>query len=176
MESKQGQSFRFIFQFFLLLIFVCSCQQGPLGPEDSFKRYIDMRFDGEKEKNKILEFLSGTFAEKVKNMTDLEYSSFVNMDLFEREDFKILSKKCENQSCFITYTLAYSTFDSKKKNKKQFFSETRKTATLVRDGDIWKIADIEHVKTFHDLLNPLQAFDDKDGSKGEGDERRRRTK
>ncbi len=136
-----------------MFAFLSSCQTE-VGPQAAIRDYISFRFSGENiSKSEVLNRLTGKFYKYVEEMDGSEFSEFRIKDRYQKRSFKILSTKCEELTCYITYNLKY---DSYQNNVRTASSEIKKIAELQKDGTAWKIADINNIKTFHNSRKTIE--------------------
>ncbi len=63
--------------------------------------------------------------------------------------------------CTLTYIIKYKLVekDDTEAKERNYNSEVKKVATLVRSEDIWKISDVSNVKTFIDGKDAIEVFE-----------------
>lgn len=130
-----------------------SCQKKHQSPEDALKSYILKRLDGSLiKRDEILNLATGKYWSEVNALNDEEFTKYENLKNIKKNTLRLISTKCSEKECFITYSLAYETLEN---SKSVFSSEVKKVAELrLEEGD-WKIADINTIKTFHESLEPI---------------------
>lgn len=140
----------------LLFLFIClfSCQKKNQTPEDALKSYILKRLDGSLiKRDEILSLSTGKYWSEVNALNDEEFTKYENLKNIKKNTLRLISTKCSDNDCFITYSLAYDTMEN---DKRAFSSEVKKVAELKLEEGMWKIADINTIKTFHESVEPLK--------------------
>lgn len=135
----------------LSLVLVVGCTKKT-SPEVALRKFVNYRFSGSQDKEWLLNRLTGIMYKKIDEMEDSEIETFINVEKLKKQSLKIVSKKCEQSSCYLTYIVAYS---QKGEASEAFEVEVKKIAELTLFEDGWKIADIRDVKTFIDSSTPL---------------------
>lgn len=138
---------------FLSISFI-SCTK-PKGPEGVLREFVTIRMKNENVgKEDTLKMLTGELLLQYQDMDEDTFNSFMANPKYKQKDFSIDSTKCANEKCFITYTLTYMTVDD---TEKEFTTDVKKIAEILKEGDLWKIAAVDTVKTYHESHAPLQA-------------------
>lgn len=127
----------------LLCTFMFACN-GPDTPEAALRDFIHYRFKGSFEREKVLEKSTGPLFERIEAMNDEEFSEFSRDNLSDSFSLKVLLSKCENDKCFLTYTLAY---DMNENSDASAEMEVKKIAELHKVEKTWKVADVSELKT-----------------------------
>ena len=131
---------------FLIVLSACSNFSGNSQAEKALKNFIDARFDTNMTKEQMLKYVDGEMASEIHDMGIDEFDFFTKLKGFKKTDFKILTSNCEKKKCVIVYNLQY---DEYKMNTKQFSTEVKKAAEVVRDTEgFWKIVKVDNVKTY----------------------------
>lgn len=138
--------------FLLLCLMLLACQQH-MTAEMALKSYITDRLEGRiKSKEEVLSRLTGKYWSEINALTVEEFNKMDDFSKIKKEGFRIISEKCMDKKCFITYSFSYSTMESE---KKVYTSEVKKVAELIQEDKSWKIAEVNTIKSFHDLLEPI---------------------
>lgn len=148
-------NFKIIFIITLSALFVSliGCQKKHQSPEETLKTYIQRRLDGSLVKrDEILNLSTGKYWSEVNALTDEEFAKYESLKNIKKNSLRLISSKCDDHVCFITYSLSYDTLEN---NKKTFSSEVKKVAELKQEDGNWKISDINTIKTFHESLEPI---------------------
>lgn len=144
---------KFFVLFTLVLLSLISCQKKNQSPEDALKAYILKRLDGSLiKRDEILNLSTGKYWSEVNALTDEEFTKYENLKNIRKNTLRLISTKCSEKDCFITYSLAYETLEN---NKKVFSSEVKKVAEMKLEDGSWKISDINTIKTFHESIEPI---------------------
>jgi len=130
---------------FLLILTACTKKQEP---EVALKNFVNYRFKKNQNIDTILKYLDGPVRQSISDLEGEDLSKFLNMSDVKRKKFKILSTKCQNEKCFITYFLAYDQFEDSKKVQK---TEVKKIVELRLIEKDWKIFDVSNLKTYIDI-------------------------
>jgi len=137
---------------FLLLV---SCLEDNRSPEAALKDFIEVRIGNVVTRNSIIDKVTGKMRQSLENVTDEEFRQFADLRNVSRESFKVLSKSCQEETCFLTYSISYKT---KQNDKNAFNSEVKKIAELTLVEGKWLIADVTNIKTYHESLEPINAL------------------
>jgi hypothetical protein len=139
----------------LLLLILVSCNNGASSPEGLVKMFVSDSVKGKVNRDYYEDFTTGSLLEASRDLTDeeIEKSSF---DGIKSVKTKIISKNCSEDKCILTYIVTYLTkTDLEDKSKTDFSTEVKKIAEVEKEGDIWKIAQVKNVKTYHESLKPI---------------------
>ena len=131
---------------FMLFGLLYSCNEYSV-PQDVLRNFVHYRFSNNQSKDYILEQTSGVLREKILTMSEDDFNKFINVKNLKKKKFKISYTKCSENKCFITYFLSY---DILNEGKKRFSVEIKKIAELEKDLGVWKISDVNNVKTYYD--------------------------
>ena len=126
-------------------------------------KFIDERFEGSSFKD-LSDFTSENFKknlESIESMDAKEAAEFKVLKGIKKRESKIIASNCDqsNTTCEITYYVSYADDSS---GKRIAITDTKKIATLIKIDEKWKIEDIKHIKTFHEMKEVLGV-----GDKGE---------
>ncbi len=139
---------------FTLLFLLASCLEDNRSPEAALKEFIELRIGNVVTKNSLIEKVTGKMRASLESVSDEEFQQFADLRNVQRDSFKILSKSCQEETCFITYSISYKT---KQNDKAAFSSEVKKIAELNLVTGKWLIADVTNIKTYHESLDPINA-------------------
>ena len=137
---------------FLLLV---SCLEDNRSPESALKEFIEIRIGNVVTRNAIIGKVTGKMRQSLENVSEDEFKKFSDLRNVSRDSFKILSKSCQEETCFLTYSISYKT---KQNDKDAFSSEVKKIAELSLVEGKWLIADVTNIKTYHESLEPINAL------------------
>lgn len=141
----------------LLVIFIFVACQKNEKPEIVLKNYMQDRLAGKlTSKEEILSYLTGKYWAEVNSLNEEEFKKFESLTNIKQNSFKVISNKCIDLICYITYSISYSTLDQ---NTKTFETEVKKVAELRSEDNQWKISDISTIKTFHESLEPIKPLE-----------------
>jgi hypothetical protein len=143
--------------FVLTLLFVfASCIKNDLSPEAALRDFVESRIGKVINRDFVLERVSGKMLQSFENMSQEDFEKFADMKNIKSDNFKVLSKSCQQTKCFITYSISYVTMNEK---KSQYSSEVKKIAELVQVENKWLIADVSNIKTYHESLEPINPLE-----------------
>lgn len=142
------------FMIFFFVLFA-SCLDDNRSPEAALKEFIELRIGNVVTRSALIEKVTGKMRQSLENVTDEEFQQFADLRNVQRDSFKILSKSCQQETCFLTYSISYKT---KQNDQNAFSSEVKKIAELNRVSGKWLIADVTNIKTYHESLEPINAL------------------
>jgi len=140
-----------------LLIMFVSCQEDAKTPEGLLRMYITDITSKKVDRDYFETYTTGKMLEHINTLSDEEFNSFVDLSKVRSPKLEISNKNCEGEKCSLTYVIKY---DVVLEDKKEFQSEVKKVASLIKDGETWKISEVSNIKTFHDSLIPINALED----------------
>lgn len=139
----------------VLMLFV-SCLEDNRSPESALKEFIEIRIGNVVTRSSIIDKVTGKMRQSLENVSHEEFQKFADLRNVSRNSFKVLSKSCQGETCFLTYSISYST---KQNEKDAFSSEVKKIAELTMIEGKWLIADVTNIKTYHESLEPINALE-----------------
>jgi hypothetical protein len=141
-------------KFFLMLsiFLVSACVKKDGTPEAALKDFVESRVGQVIDRGFVLDRVTGKMLQSFENMSDEDFSKFADMRNIKTESFKILSKSCQENRCYVTYAISYLT---KKDNQTQTASEVKKIAEMVFLDNRWLIGDVSNIKTYHENMEPI---------------------
>jgi hypothetical protein len=137
------------------LFLLISCVDDALTPEAALKNFVQAQIGNTVTRQYVLERITGKLKAAVEGMVDEEFNQFSDLRKLKQESFKILSKSCQPQKCFLTYSVGYSSIP----DKKGFNSEVKKIAELQEIKGKWLIADVSNIKTYHEAVEPISPLE-----------------
>ncbi len=140
----------------LLTLFIYSCDKGPTSPEGLLKMYVQDITSKKLDRDYFNKYTTGKLLETITALDDDEFSNYVDLSKIKNPRLKISNKNCAGNECVLTYFVKY---DVNKGDNKQFESEIKKIATLVKEGESWKISEVTNVKTYHEAVTPINALE-----------------
>jgi hypothetical protein len=132
-----------------LLFASCTKRQSA---EDVLSTFIKYRFNKNQSREVLLEKTTGSLFEKISEMDEETLARFIYNDDLKLRKYKVTLSRCSDETCFITYTLAYDQGDQKGRT---FETEIKKIAEIKREDGLWKISDVSNVKTYIDSKRPI---------------------
>lgn len=137
-----------------LLFLLTACLQDDTSPEGVLKSFIEARIDSLVTREFVLERVTGKMKQSLENISDEEFAKFADMRGVKKDSFKVLSKSCQEKTCYLTYSVGYRTLDDKDE-KTSYTTEVKKIAEVVSVDGKWLIADVSNIKTYHESLEPI---------------------
>lgn len=148
-----------LFSIILLLLTAVACLDDNRSPEAALTEFIELRMGTVVTRDAILEKVTGKLQQSLENISDEEFQKFADLRNVSRESFKIVSKSCQEEKCFITYSLTYRTREG---DETKFTSEVKKIAEVHNQQGKWLISDVSNIKTYHEAMVPIEAMGDQD--------------
>lgn len=140
-------------KWFLPLLFLAiGCVDEELSPEGALKSFVEARMGKVVTREFILERVTGKMKQSLENVSEEEFNKFADLRNARKDSFKVLSKSCQEKTCFLTYSISYQT---EQDEKSIFTSEVKKIAEFVNENGKWLIADVSNIKTYHEALEPI---------------------
>ncbi|MCK5884846.1 MAG: hypothetical protein KAG61_14245 [Bacteriovoracaceae bacterium] len=143
---------RYFFTLTLVSLLIFSCSK-PNNPETVLREYVGYRFQKDQMKSKLLEMTAEQLKQSIEVMTEDEFIQFTDIAKYHKKGLRILTKKCTEIECYITYILKY---DITNKATKSYSAEIRKVAKLTSVAGVWKVSDVNNIKTFYDSKVPIE--------------------
>ncbi len=135
----------------LLVLLSVSCVDEKISPEGVLKEFIEMRVGQKVSREDILEKLTGKIRQSIEHINDQEFENFSDLKNIKKNSFKILTKSCQKDTCYITYALSYRN----QINNNNVDTEVKKIAEIKNLEGKWLIADISNIKTYHEIIEPI---------------------
>ena len=129
----------------VLLVFFVSCDKGAKTPEGLLNMYVQDLVNKNVDKEYFEKYTTGKLWDSVAELSEEEFKDFIKTGSLKNPRIDISNKSCLGSQCTLTYIIKY---DVNKDDKRAFKSEVKKVATLVKDGEFWKISEVSNVKTF----------------------------
>lgn len=142
-----------LFALICILFLAISCDSKHQGPAETLTRFVDYRFSDSQNKEGLLRFMTSKASEEIAAMNDEDLKSLFKTEKFRKRNFKIISEKCTQDQCFMTYVLEYDVLATN--SARDFVTEVKKIAELQKIGEEWKVANIDNIKTFIDATRPI---------------------
>lgn len=139
--------------FGLFLSVFASCTKDDVSPEGALKSFVNARSGNVVTREYIMGKVTGEMKANLENISDEEFAMFSDLRNIKNNSFKILSKSCQENKCFITYAISYITKDDKEVSA--YSSEVKKIAEVVNENGKWLIATVSNIKTYHEALEPI---------------------
>ncbi len=139
----------------LNVIVLVSCDKGAETPEGLIKMYIQDLTQKKVDRTYFDKYTTGKLLETVTNLNDEEFKKFVGVEKLANPRIDISNKNCQPNKCTLTYIVKYDIIE---KNSKEFSSEVKKVATLIKEDTIWKISEVTNVKTFIEGAKPIEVL------------------
>ncbi|OIQ18279.1 MAG: hypothetical protein BM556_08440 [Bacteriovorax sp. MedPE-SWde] len=131
-----------------------SCTKNK-GPESVLKSYIENRFSQKIEKSDFTDFFGGELLEEMNTLDNEAIGKLNQVKGQKKKSFKINFRRCDNEKCFLTYTLVFDTtakaeVNSSGTNEADVRVKVKKIAELRKVEEKWKIFGISDIKTHYD--------------------------
>ncbi len=137
----------------LQILFLVSCDKGVKTPEGLLTKYIEEITESSLSQEDLDNFLAEDLLKSVSALSEDEYKNFLNKNKVKSPRIKILNKSCVTQKCTLTYVISYKAGENHSVD-----SEIKKVAILKKVEELgWRISEVTNVKTFYDVLEPLEA-------------------
>jgi hypothetical protein len=136
----------------MTLLFYVSCVRENLSPESALRSFVESRMESVVTREFILERVTGKMKQSLENISEEEFEKFADLRNVKKDSFKVLSKSCQDKTCYLTYSVSYRTLENEKAT---FTSEVKKIAEIVNEQGQWLIADVSNIKTYHEALEPI---------------------
>lgn len=150
--------------FIIVNAFVLVSCKKELGPEESLRSYIDYSVSAKSTREGFIERSTGTMKERLELMENAEFSEFAKeMAHVEKKRVKFNHTSCQENKCFITYTLSY---DGQSEGVSVYEVEVRKIAELVQEEETWRLANISNVKSYYEAASEITDEDFKKQNQG----------
>lgn len=136
----------------LVMILITACNKDATTPEGLLTMFIKDITTKKLDHEYFEKYTTGKLLESVEQLNADEFEKFSNLSNIKDPQIKVTKKNCSDQKCTLTYIVKY---DHHVKKAKEFESEVKKLATLVKSGETWKIEEVSNLKTFHEAVNPI---------------------
>jgi hypothetical protein len=138
-----GFSMRILF----LCLLIVSCNQQKRDPKDIVRDFVKASFDNSIPSEGLKSFLTEDFYVNITK--DLEFNK-------QKSSAKLVSyadvqNSCTEASCSVMYIVIFDQLDVDKNSR----VEVKKQAQLTKVGESWLIADVQNIKTFIDVKDPI---------------------
>lgn len=120
------------------------------GPEYVLKSFIDQRFSGGVDKEDFSKFFAGELLEDIATLDESTIGKLNEVKDFKKYSYKMNFKRCDEEKCFLTYTLIFDATAISGKSNSRVRVKVKKIAELRRDDMSWKIHGISDIKTHYD--------------------------
>lgn len=142
---------KYIISILFIVLTLTSCTKVN-DPESILKKYIDYRFSTVQSKGTLLDMTAGELYVGIDSLSEEEFESFKTTSKMKMTGLKVLSKKCTETECYITFVIRYD-----QKNLPESFvkAQVKKIAKVINEEGSWKVADVNNVKTHYNNETPL---------------------
>ncbi len=137
----------------IVLFSMLSCTKIPQGPAETLGRFVDYRFATNQTKEGLLKYMTAKASDEIQAMSEADLAELFKVEKFRKRNFQIVTEKCTEEKCFMTYVLEYDVLATN--NTREFVTEVKKIAELQKIGEEWKVANIDNIKTFIDSTRPI---------------------
>lgn len=133
----------------LVFTFLMSCTKKS-SPELVLRDFVSKRFSQEFSEDDFREYLAGEILEEALAEEGKYLEKINEAKSFKMSKFKINTKRCIDDKCFLTYSLAYDAPYTVQKESGSVAVNIRKIAEMKKEEGVWKIFGITDVKTNFD--------------------------
>lgn len=141
-----------IILFLLLLVSFVGCKEDATTPEGLLNKFVVDITTKKLDRDYFDKYTTGKMLESIEQLNEDEFEKFSNLANAKDPKIEVSKKNCSDSRCSLTYVVKY---DYHIKKQKEFKTEVKKLATLVKDGEIWKIEEVSNLKTYHEATNPI---------------------
>jgi predicted membrane-bound dolichyl-phosphate-mannose-protein mannosyltransferase len=138
-----------------IMITTISCEESAKSPEGLIKMYVKDVTTKSLSRDYFEKYTTGKLLDSINSLSDDEFKKFVDLKKIKNAYADISTKNCSESKCTITYVVKY---DVVKEEEKEFSSEVKKIASLVKYEEIWKIEEVSNVKTYIEAKKPIDAM------------------
>jgi len=132
--------------FLMVLLFLSSCNQQK-DPKHLVKEFVTASFDHNLGNEVLKKYLTEDFFNKITQSEELNKQK-INADLVS---YSMVQSSCEEAKCSVMYVIIFDQKDADKKSR----VEVKKQAQLVKVEDQWLISDVQNLKTFIEVKEPI---------------------
>ncbi len=136
-------------KYFILLLVLGSCMKKS-GPDEILQNYINDRFSKELEKEDFKDYFAGELLEELEGLDAKVIGDLNEVQKAKKKRLAIDFKRCDDDKCFITYTLSYDSTANAADSETKVVVKVKKIAELRRLENEWRIFGITDIKTFYD--------------------------
>lgn len=137
----------------LVMVLAFACDKKAQGPAETLTNFIEYRFSNTQTKDGLLKFMTSKASEEISNLKEEDLADLLKVEKYRKRNFKIISEKCDENKCFMTYVLEYDVLAPN--STRDYVSEVKKIAELQKIDGEWKVANIDNIKTFIDATRPI---------------------
>lgn len=134
----------------LLLISLLSCVKSG-GPEQVLKEYVNKRFSNEITKEDFKEYFDGELLSDFDQIDERALGELNQVNTSKSKKMEIEFKRCDEDKCFLTYSLMYSTSAQANEQTSDVQVKIKKIAELKKIENKWKITGNTDIKTHYDF-------------------------
>ena len=147
-------------KYFLMVFLVVACTKDIKTPEGLLAKFTEDITTKKMDRDYYSKYTTGKMKESIEKLTDEEFESYGNLSKVKNAKVEVLKKNCSGEKCALTYIVKYD-YKSEGATEKDFKSEVKKVANLVKIEDVWKIEDVSNIKTYHESIKPINALENK---------------
>lgn len=135
-----------------IVLILCGCTKK-LGPNESLQQFVYKSLNGQMSQSDLLELTTGDLHTALSALDETEVADYLKFEGANRESFQINLSNCENDTCYLTYTLKYERTEN---GEKTFDVELKKIAEMRKVEERWLLADVTDVKTYYQSAQPIE--------------------
>lgn len=146
-------------KYLLLILLTVACTKDIKTPEGLLVKFTEDITTKKMDRDYYSKYTTGKMKESIDKLSDEEFDSYGSLSRVENAKIDILKKNCTGNKCSLTYIVKYD-YKSEGSNEKDFKSEVKKVASLVKVEETWKIEDVSNIKTYHESVKPINALEE----------------
>lgn len=120
------------------------------GPDEVLQSYINDRFNKELTREDFKDYFAGEILQELEGLDEKVIGDLNEVKQAKKKKLAIDFKRCDEDKCFITYTLSYDASAKADASQTGVTVKVKKIAELRRLENEWKIFGITDIKTFYD--------------------------
>lgn len=136
----------------LVLLGFFSCTKK-MGPEETLREFVKLSITGKMDRSALLDSTTNPLRAELEVLGDEEMAKYLKIEGASRDSFRVNLSNCQEDTCFLTYTLKY---EQSKDGVKTFDIELKKMAELKKVEQNWLLADITDIKTYYEAQQPIE--------------------
>lgn len=146
-------------KYFLMIFLVVACTKDIKTPEGLLAKFTEDITTKKMDRDYYSKYTSGKMKESIDKLSDEEFETYGNLGKVKNAKIEVLKKNCSQEvKCSLTYIVKYD-YISEESSERDFKSEVKKVANLVKDDEGWKIEDVSNIKTYHESIKPINALE-----------------
>jgi len=144
---------KFLMMSIIIMVLMSCTKDDAKTPEGLLTMFAKDITTKKLDKEYFDKYTSGKMLESIEQLNEEEFEKFSNLSNIKDPKITISKKNCSDDKCTLTYIVKY---DHHVDKAKEFESEVKKLATVIKDGETWKIEEVTNLKTFHEAIKPIE--------------------